>query len=304
MSSSHINWLEYIREEICAELPESTTLETSLPGLTYYRRHSENVIDTSTGQIMVALLVSGKKATRIGERDYVYDAGQCLVSGVALPATFHAVKATPAEPFLALSVELDLQMLVDVATRIEMGSPCPEVSEGVFVLDANEDLLETFYRLTRLQKRSREEIAIRAPLLLADLHYLLLASSCGPKLRALASVGTQSHAILKSVSWIKVHFREHISIESLARAANMSVATYHRHFRTITGISPLQFQKRIRIYEAQRLMLSNGCNVANAAYDVGYESPTQFSREYKTLFGVPPLQHIRNKLLSEQHASV
>lgn len=163
---------------------------------------------------------------------------------------------------------------------------------GVFVIRPDEDLRDVFLRLLKILDRPKL-IAVRAPLILRELHALLLDSSCGAELRALASAGSEGHAVLKTVSWIRRNYATDCSVEELARKTNMSNATFHRKFRQVTGFSPVQFRKRVRLFEARRLLVARETNVTSAAFAVGYESLAQFVRDYKELFGLPPLRDIK-----------
>lgn len=153
--------------------------------------------------------------------------------------------------------------------------------------DADADLLGCFLRLVGLLDKP-EQIRIRAPMAIREIHYLLLAGPQGRNLRLLNTLGTQSHQIPRAITWLKEHYKAPFQVEELARRVNMSLSTFHRYFKDITGLSPLQFHKQLRLYEAQRLMLLEDRKASRALTTVGYESETQFNREYKRLFGEPP----------------
>lgn len=139
------------------------------------------------------------------------------------------------------------------------------------------------------------QISVRAPMMLRELHYLLLLSSHGPLLRQFNTSGTQNGQVVRAIDWIRDNFRAPLRVEALARQVNMSTANLHRHFKQITGLSPLQYQKQLRLYEAQRLMLVEDARVSSAALSVGYESVSQFNREYKRIFGEPPLRDMKRR---------
>ena len=282
-------------------VPHAGVLETVVPGLTLYRITSNDFIARSSGELMTSFIVSGRKATAIGGKVLEYGPGESLVCGIASPSEFHTLDASPQEPFLALSVSLNLAILMEYAGILALGAnsqPTDETPSGVFVIRPDEALANGFLALLRLLDRPHLA-SIRAPLLLRDLHALLLDSACGPALRVLASAGSTGHAVLNSVNWIRENYAADCSIEELAFRANMSSATFHRRFRQVTGYSPIQFRKRVRLFEARRMLLARKMNVTTASYSVGYESPAQFVRDYKGLFGEPPLRDIKRLLGTE-----
>ena len=278
---------------VCAYAPDPGVHPSAVPGLTLYRLEQPGYIARSAGEIMTTFIIAGRKSTAIGGRILEYGPGESLVCGIASPSEFRTLECSAAHPFLAVSVALNLSILMEYAGQMTgMPGPGAGVSEGVFVIRPDEDLALAFLALLRLLDRP-ELIAIRAPLLLRELHALLLDSACGPQLRALASAGSEGHAVLNAVNWLRTHFASSESIGELARRANMSSATFHRKFRQVTGFSPVQFRKRVRLFEARRQLIAREANVTTAAYAVGYESPAQFVRDYKGLFGAPPLKDVR-----------
>ena len=288
--------LEEARRLIEKHAPHAGVHPTIVPGLTLYRIESNAFIERSAGELMASFIVSGRKSTAIGGRVLQYGPGESLVCGIASPSEFHALDAAPDHPFLALSVSLELPILMEYASALSQscgirraGSDLPS---GIFVIRPDGDLALGFLALLRLLERP-SLARIRAPLCLRDLHVLLLDSSCGAALRSLASAGSEGYAVMSVVAWIRKHYSEPASIESLAERANMSNSTFHRRFRQVTGSSPLQFRKRVRLFEARRMLLSRQTNVSTAAYEVGYESPAQFVRDYKALFGAPPLRDVK-----------
>lgn len=280
---------------IAKHAPAPGIYPTGVPGLTLYRITSNAFIERSAGELMTSFIVRGRKSTAIGDRVLEYGPGQSLVCGIASPSEFHTLDASPEHPFLALSISLDLSILMEYAGALAAAQSLRgsgDLPSGVYVIRPDEDLAHGFLTLLRLLERPNL-IAIRAPLAIRDLHALLLDSSCGAALRTLASAGSEGHAVLNAVNWIRRNYAEDCSIEELACRANMSNATFHRRFRQVTGFSPLQFRKRVRLFEARRMLLARQVNVTSASYSVGYESPAQFVRDYKGLFGLPPLRDIK-----------
>ena len=281
-------------EIIAEKMPREGSMATEIAGLNLYRRETDETIECDSGQIMVAFIAQGCKETLMTGKRFVYEQGQCLLSGVAAPASFHAVQADKAHPFLSMSLRLDVQTLVDCASQAPLPPPQNVVIGCVFVFDGTDALCDAFLRLLRLL-REPNQAAFLAPLIIREIHYRLFFSPVGGALRSLASVNTQSHAVLRAVSWMKQHYTQAFKVNEMAEMVHMSVSAFHRQFKAVTGMSPLQFQKQIRLFEAQRMMLNAQANVSSAAYAVGYESPTQFIREYRRQFGRPPLRDIRQR---------
>lgn len=280
---------------ILRHAPRTGVHATIVPGLTLYRITSNTFIERSAGELMTSFIVRGRKSTAIGGQVLEYGPGESLVCGIASPSEFHTLDASPENPFLALSVSLDMTVLMEYAGALAWSHKVPKSSDlpnGVHVIRPDEDLAEGFLILLRLLERPAL-VSLRAPLFLRNLHALLLDSSCGASLRALACAGTEGHAVLNAVTWIRSNYSDSCSIETLASRANMSNATFHRHFRQVTGFSPLQFRKRVRLFEARRMLLAREVNVTTASYRVGYESSAQFVRDYKSLFGDSPLRDIK-----------
>ena len=272
--------LESAAQLIARHAPHHGVFPTLVPGLTLYRIESNAFIERTAGEIMTTFIVRGRKTTAIGGKMLEYGAGESLVCGIASPSEFHTLDASI------------LMEYADVLSDRHHSGEFSEMPGGVFVIRPDEDLRDVFLRLLKILDRPKL-IAVCAPLILRELHALLLDSSCGAELRALASAGSEGHAVLKTVSWIRRNYATDCSVEELARKTNMSNATFHRKFRQVTGFSPVQFRKRVRLFEARRLLVARETNVTSAAFAVGYESLAQFVRDYKELFGLPPLRDIK-----------
>ncbi|MGN1037799.1 MAG: AraC family transcriptional regulator N-terminal domain-containing protein, partial [Mailhella sp.] len=217
-----------------------------------------------------------------------YKEGQFCLSGVELPSSFYILHPSEEKPFLAVILDLDSQIISRLTMKMQPFSEsryegCSALSIGN--LDA--DLLNCFLHLVELLDKP-EQIRIRAPLIIQEIHYLLLAGPQGENLRKLNTMGTKSNRIAQTISWLKNNYKSPLQVEELAQKANMSSSTFHRYFKEITGLSPLQFHNQLRLHEAQRLMVLENQKASHVSLLVGYESDTQFNREYKRLFGVPP----------------
>ena len=290
MTSDEI--LEAATRLVLKHTPGPDVFPSPVPGLTLYRITSQTFIERSAGELLSTFIIQGRKSTAIGGKVLEYGPGESLVSGIASPSEFHTLDSSPEHPFLAISVSLDLSILMEYAGMLDGTKHSEEVLGGVFVIRPDEDLAIAFLGLLRLLERP-ELIPIRAPLQIRELHALLLDSSCGNQLRTLACAGSAGHSVLKAVNWIRKNYASACSGEELAERANMSLATFYRKFRQVTGSSPVQFRKKVRLFEARRILLAREANAASAAYKVGYESATQFTRDYKAAFGASPIKDIK-----------
>lgn len=252
--------------------------------------------DTLTGTVCgvyepcVALILQGSKQVVVGEQRLVYDSGRYLLASLDMPALATMLEASPDRPYLALVLQLDLG---DVAALVA-AQPAPE-AEGLaddsrWALATgrvNLPLLDAFGRLLDLLD-TPQHLATLAPLVHREIHYRLLTGEVGARLRQFALAGSRGQQVARAVGQLRRRYAEPLRVDMLAREACMSVSAFHHHFKRITAMSPLQYQKMLRLTEARRLMLTEHLDAATAAYRVGYESPSQFSREYSRQFGAPP----------------
>ncbi|PZD73243.1 Regulatory protein PchR [Acaryochloris thomasi RCC1774] len=239
-----------------------------------------------------AILVQGKKKVLLGEEVYPFGVAQCLVASVDLPLSAFVVEATPEKPYLGFKVNLDPCQLCDLAIQTSPNQCQPENAvRGLFIGTTDRPLLDCTLRLARLLD-TPQDIAILAPLMIRELYYRLLMSDQGAAVRQIATSGSSMQRIAEVIERLKADLARPMQIENLARQAEMSASSFHHHFKAVTSMSPLQYQKQLRLLEARRLMLAENSNASNAAYQVGYESPSQFSREYSRMFGAPPIRDI------------
>ena len=284
-----------LRKKLLKWLPEPSRLETSIPGLALARYNEDTKASRCFYTPMVALVVQGYKHSIIGDHQANYGKNQCVVVGVDMPGVFHVTGASEEVPFLSLSVRLDRriisQQIAELPTiLIENTEPL----NPVVVSDVSKDLLDAFIRLVELLD-TPSRIPILSPLILREIHFYLLSGNQGGCLRLFNTSGTQASQIAQAVAWLREHYTTPLRMEELARQVNMAPSTFNRHFKEITSLSPLQFQKRLRLYEAERLMLIEGKDAGTAALSVGYESVSQFTREYKRQFGEPPHRDVARK---------
>ncbi|MCJ2185286.1 AraC family transcriptional regulator [Novosphingobium beihaiensis] len=232
-------------------------------------------------------VLQGAKRSFVGERMFRYDKGKCLIASMDLPATAQIAEASPDKPYMAFSLEIDPAMIADLV--LEEGHTAPEAAGlttvAIGALDA--ELLDPLERLFALLDAPRD-LAVLAPLIRREIVWRLLNGPHGAMLRQIGLADSRMARIARVVTWIRNHFDEPLRVPDLAARAGMSLASFHRHFRAATGMSPVQYQKQIRLQAARRLLLADGAEVASVGYAIGYESPSQFSRDYRRQFGEPP----------------
>lgn len=289
---------EVLGEKIARRMTAGTALDTQVPGLALRRYTAPTEPASYLHEPSVCLVAQGAKRVFLGEDEYVYDDNHYLVTSVGLPAVGHVIEASPARPFLGLILRLDLRELA----RLMVDSSLPatrtqQTGRGMAVGRLTVPLLNAFERLIDLLDEPGN-IPILAPLVQREILYRLLMSPQGPRLRQIATAGSHSHQIARTLDWIRENFDRTLKVDDLASSAGMSASSFHQHFRTMTNMSPLQYQKWIRLHEARRLMLTESLDATRAAFQVGYESASQFSREYSRLFGAPPLRDIKRMNLA------
>lgn len=276
----------------CTEKGELHT--TAIQGLALFRRDEPTEPITGVYEPSVCLVAQGAKRVRLGDDTFVYDAYHYLITSVHLPTVVQIIEASPEKPYLGLRLMLDLHEISQLMVDSNLPQPRPQQSSrGMATGEITLPLVTAFQRLLDLLE-NQQDIPILAPIIQREIIYRLLVGDQGERLRQIASAGSQSHQIARVIDWLKNNFSQPLSIDELAAQASMSSSTFHHHFRSMTALSPLQFQKQLRLREARRLMLAERLDAANAAFQVGYESPSQFSREYNRMFGAPPLRDITN----------
>lgn len=267
---------------------------TDIPGLSLFRRDEPTEPVSGMYEPSICMAVQGAKRVILGEDTYVYDAHHYLITSVHLPTIVQIVEASPEKPYLGLRLKFDLREVSQLMVDSNLPQPRPQQSSrGMATGEVTLQLVNAFIRLIDLLA-DEKDIPILAPVIQREIIYRLLVGDQGERLRQIATAGSQSQQIAKAIGWLKNNYTLAISMDELAAQANMSTSTFHHHFRSMTALSPLQFQKQLRLQEARRLMLAERMDAANAAFQVGYESPSQFSREYNRLFGAPPLRDITN----------
>lgn len=273
-------------------LAEPDTANEIVPGIHLY--HRTHAVGPTHGVIGPSLCViaQGSKEVHLGDELFHYDTENYLLVSMQLPLVSRIVEASDDHPYLAFRLVLDPSMIA--AVMVEAGDVALRGGDsvrGLAVSVIEQDLSDAILRLVRLID-SPLEYRMLAPAVKREIVFRLLMGRQGARLRHIAVLGGQSHRIAQAVDRLRAEFDQSLRIEDLARDLGMSVSGFHHHFKSVTGMSPLQYQKQIRMQEARRLMLSDGLDAASAGYKVGYDNPSHFSRDYKRVFGEPPMKHI------------
>lgn len=292
---------EQLKQKLLRFATSSGKFATAIDGLMVTRFNQPHDDDSCFYAPSIGLLVQGDKQSLIGETTLHYGAYQCLVNGVDVPSVSKVFNVSSDVPFLAISLLIDRELATELSTELAATVPIAANDDylGVSVAQANVDLVDAFSRLMDVLD-TPDYIPILAPILIQEIHYHILSGPQADALRKIATKGSHSNQIAEAITWLKENYAKAIAIDTLAHKVKMASTSFHRHFKQVTSMSPLQFQKSLRLYEAQRLMLTEGKDANTASFTVGYESPTQFNRDYKKMFGEPPLRNIQ-KLRLTQH---
>lgn len=282
-----------LKAKLLRMVPEPGKFPTVIDGFLLTRWNDINQTDACFYEPAIGVIVQGKKESVIGSETFKYGAFDCLVNGVDVPSLSKIVMASPEKPLLAASLTIDRNLATELAAKI------PPVSgasggryPGVSVAKATPDVFDAFLRLVDVLDRP-EQIPLMAPLLIREIISRVLMGPQGEALRMIYTIGSHSNHVMEAIAWLRSNYTHPLHIDELARRVGMATSTFHRQFKKVTSLSPLQFQKRLRLYEAQRLMLAGNIDASNAGRSVGYDNVPQFNREYKRLFGDPPYRNIK-----------
>lgn len=240
----------------------------------------------------VCIVAQGAKSVMVGDHDYIYGAAQVAVYSVDIPVAAQVTRASYAEPYLTLKIDLDPQQITGLAAKVfPHGLPQSREARALYVGDADAQLIDAATRLIELMEKPADA-ALLAPLVIEEILIRLLRGSMGGRIAQLGQADSSLHRVAQAVSWLRTNFDQPVDVEQLAGLVNMSVSTFHRQFRAVTSMSPLQFQKTLRLQEARRLMLMQMLDASSASRRVGYMSASQFTREYGRFFGAAPTKDI------------
>lgn len=266
---------------------------TQVPGLLLARRTSPTAPCSGTYEPSLIVLAQGRKRVDLGQTTFIYDESRFLLTSVALPIVAQVVEASESKPCLALALKLEMPIVRELLTREEiLARELPSDSHAMVTGEITPELLSACCRLLDLLQ-TPQHIPFLAGVIQREIIYRLLCGPEGGRLRAIATLGDQSNRTAKAIAWIRDNYAKPVRVDELAGIAGMGVSTLHHHFRVLTNMSPLQYQKQLRLQAARGRMLIDGIDATTAALEVGYESVSQFNREYSRFFGQPPMRDVR-----------
>jgi AraC-like DNA-binding protein len=286
-----MNELAKLALAIERQLPADGAYDMAVPGLKLSRLCAPSDLVALVYEPSLCVVAQGAKEVLLADETYRLDPAQSLLVSVDLPVDARVIEASSSRPYLGVRIALDPAVVGEVLAESMTLPPLSSPARGLAVTAVEPPLLDVISRLVALLDSPRD-IGPLAPLALREITYRLLTGPQGARLRQIASAGAPAQRIASAIRWLKDHFANPLRIELLARQVRMSPSAFHLHFKSVTAMSPLQYQKRLRLQEARRLMLGEGLDAAEAAFRVGYESPSQFSREYRRMFGAPPRQDV------------
>jgi AraC-like DNA-binding protein len=283
------------REELTALVEQYARFEgvtqTPLLGLSFFRADVPSDRTCAMYEPCLGVLLQGSKHILLGDERLEQENGNYLISSIDVPVSAQVMRASPNQPCLCLTLRLDPIRISEWLSEVTLPKQTTATTRGLALSTLNQALIDPLLRLVRLLD-SPNDLPSLAPLIEREIIYRLLTGEQGARLAQIATAGSQSQQIARAIQWLKQHYNRPLRIGDLASMVNMSASSLHHHFRQITAMSPLQYQKLLRLHEARRLLLAEGCDVATAAHRVGYESPSQFSREYSRQHGAPPLRDV------------
>lgn len=282
------------RDIILRNIPDVGNYPTAIKGVRIVRRNNPTEFMRCFYNPTCILVLQGVKHMLYGNENIVYTKGQYVVSCTDIPVSSRVAEASEDKPFVVLILELDSNIISNLILETKLPQAVDNKEKALAIADTDAELLDSFYRLAQLIEKPEAEQNIMSPIIIKEIYYRLLTGPLGSQLRLINTKGTRSNQIAQTISLIKEHYSEKLNMDEVALSVNMAPSSFYRNFKKVTQVSPLQYQKQLKLYEAQRLMLSGNYDAATAGYKVGYESPTQFSREYKKMFGNPPKTNVKN----------
>jgi AraC-like DNA-binding protein len=279
--------VEAVRRYTDAQVGESPFV-TAIEGVTILRSDQERRPNHHILKPALCIVLQGAKWATFGNRRFDYRAGQALVVSVEMPAFGRVAEASPSKPYLGLIIEFDPAVMREVMEGLDVPpGPSGRARPGAFVADFSGPLLDCALRTVRLLETPRA-IPILYPAIMREICYWLLTGPDGGEVMKMTLGNSHAQLVIRAIHALRDRFAEPVGIDELASVARMSASAFHRQFKAITSMTPLQYQKQLRLLEARRLIVTDAANVETAAFQVGYESASQFSREYSRMFGAPP----------------
>jgi AraC-like DNA-binding protein len=282
--------LNAVRNYADAHADPGGIAQTPIAGLAFVRATAPSGLQHAISKPLVCLVVQGSKHVTMGTQGFAFSAGDSLLITADVPTVSQITQASIARPYYSLVLELDLAVISDLS--VEMRAEHVADSAPVRVDPTDTEVADAALRLARLLERP-SAIPVLQGQLVREMHYWLLAGRHGTAIRRLGWPEGHVQRVARAVAVLRAEYAKPLRVEQLAAVAGMSPSSFHQHFRSVTSLSPLQFQKQLRLIEARRLMISDGASASSAAFSVGYESVSQFTREYGRLFGLPPVKDAR-----------
>jgi AraC-like DNA-binding protein len=287
-----------LAHKIASFIGSKEKLITDIPGLLLSRRTAPTAPASATYEPSLAVVAQGRKRADLGGTTFIFDESRYLLTSLDLPVTCNVIEASEAVPYLCFVLKLEIPVVREVLSREEIqAGEAPPDSPAMATGETTAELLDACCRLIDLLN-TPQDIPFLSGLIQREVIYRILRGPEGARLRAIATLGDQSHRTAKAIAWVRTNYAKPLRVEDLAKIAGMGVSTLHHHFRALTAMSPLQYQKQLRLQAARERMLMDDLDAASAAFEVGYESASQFNREYSRFFGQPPIRDIKARRLA------
>jgi AraC-like DNA-binding protein len=296
-ASSLSNRARELRNELACKIASfmgpKEKLITDVPGLLLSRRTAPTAPATATYEPSLAVVAQGRKRATLAGTTFIFDESRYLLTSLDLPVICNVIEASEEVPYLCFVLKLEMPVVRELLSREEIQAPeVPSDSPAMATGETTAELLDACRRLVDLLN-TPQDIPFLSGLIQREIIYRILRRPEGARLREIATLGDQSHKTAKAIAWVRENYAKPLRVEDLAKIAGMGVSTLHHHFRGLTAMSPLQYQKQLRLHAARERMLMDGLDAASAAFEVGYESASQFNREYCRFFGQPPMRDVK-----------
>nr|WP_315251780.1 AraC family transcriptional regulator [uncultured Duganella sp.] len=285
--------LDHMIDIVQQHVLDDQRVATAIPFLSLLRSSHPTPVTRGVLKPSCCVILQGQKRVHLADDILDYGPGEYLVVSIDMPASGHIVSATPDKPYLLLNIEFDPAEIAAIVLEAQVAIDTQQPVRGAFVGKTDDALQESLYQLVRLLRAPAAEAAFLAVGLKREIIYRMLNGPYGRQLYQNVVLDQQDRGISKAIAWLKERYDQTVRVEDLAQATNMSVSSLHHRFKAVTTMGPMQYQKQLRLQQARTLLLNGDVDATTAAYKVGYESASQFSREYRRLFGAPPMQDIK-----------